>query len=359
MKFFLIILTFMAFLQNAHAQLKGYNVIMVHGFNMEDLTFPELTPEELKQRAPNFWRGSVWSKYAEAYVSFDSKGRIQANNDQVNISKQLFEQFKEISEKKLCDNSCIIVTHSTGDLAVRYFLDNQELWFKNEGLKPIKVLAVLDFAGAGGGSELADLATGVANFTQKIPFVNDIIRNFIGFLPTTDNLGVISDLTINNARNLSVTKPSEIPHLRFAGQVNNYNLFHYSTYLSMLLKGSDDGVIAAHSSCGALYSDAYTSCTSEIGMDGSISSQSAPNKFYHNFYPVFMGDNIGHSQIVEDIKNATVIPISIGKEISPLNLKASTHTEETGWWWFKNRKLTVKNSEKYSFSEVVYNVLNK
>lgn len=358
MRLLFIVLLHIGFIQSTYAQLKGYNVIMVHGFNKEDLELPQLTHEELKQRAPNFWQGSIWSKYADAYLSFDSKGRIQANNNQVNISKQLFDQFKELSDQKLCDNSCIIVTHSTGDLAIRYFLDNQELWFKNSGLKPIKVLAVLDFAGAGGGSEFADIAIGATNITEHIPLVNYIIKNFLGFLPTSNNLGVIADLRVNNARNLSVTKPSEIPHLRFSGHIN-INFFDFSSISSILLKGSNDGVISAHSSCGALYSEAYTSCSRNIGMDGSIKTQDAPNRFYHNFYPVFMGDNINHSQIIDNTKNATVIPISIGKDLSPLNLETSTQTRETGWWIFKNRKLTVKNSENQSFSEIVYNILNK
>jgi hypothetical protein len=50
------------------------------------------------------------------------------------------------------DHAGYYALHSTGDLVTRHLLENQARWLQSEGLQPLKILAVMDLAGAGGGS---------------------------------------------------------------------------------------------------------------------------------------------------------------------------------------------------------------
>jgi len=79
----------------------------------------------------------------------------------------MYDQAVVMSQNGLCSNGCVIVTHSTGDLTTRYFLAHQEDWLAAAG-----ITAVLDFAGAGGGTEgsylIVDDEEGLRKLAEEI-----------------------------------------------------------------------------------------------------------------------------------------------------------------------------------------------
>ena len=144
------------FAGTAQAQLAGHNVILVHGFQQQDLANPPANLQEVKNAGEDYWR-TFWLSRAEARIDWGSDGRVEGG-----IAQQAYEQMRQISQQGLCNDFCIVVSHSTGDLVTRYLLENQARWLQSEGLQPLKILATLDYSGAGGGTELANLALSLA-----------------------------------------------------------------------------------------------------------------------------------------------------------------------------------------------------
>ncbi|HAC27890.1 MAG TPA: hypothetical protein DCF82_08765, partial [Marinobacter hydrocarbonoclasticus] len=183
------------FATGASAQLAGHNVILVHGFMMDDLSNPPANFQEVQQAGEDNWR-EYWLNRAEARIDWASNGRVEGQ-----IAQQAYQQLRQISQQGLCNDYCVVVTHSTGDLVTRHLLENQARWLQSEGLQPLKILAVLDMAGAGGGTELADLAVSIAYNDSWYNWpVKQAVKAFTGIDPEPDNLGVVNDLQTNVAR---------------------------------------------------------------------------------------------------------------------------------------------------------------
>src|SRR5690554_5270338 len=130
------------FAGTAQAQLAGHNVILVHGFQQEDLANAPANFQAIKNAGEEYWR-TFWLSRSEARIDWGSNGRIEGS-----IAQQAYQQIKEISQNGLCNNYCVIVSHSTGDLVTRYLLDNQARWLQADGLQPLKILAAIDYSGA-------------------------------------------------------------------------------------------------------------------------------------------------------------------------------------------------------------------
>ena len=117
---------------------------------------------------------------------------------------------------------------------------------ESAGLEPLNIVAVLDFAGAGGGTNVADLAVGIAGNSYIPGFIKSAIGGLfgldIGKIPVNE-MGAVLDLQVSAARNLA-TAPSDIPRLRFTGAGGN-------ALIKPIITGEDDGLVPAHSSCGA------------------------------------------------------------------------------------------------------------
>lgn len=259
------------FAGTAQAQLAGHNVVLVHGFQQEDLADPPANLDAVKSAGEDYWR-TFWLSRSDARVDWGSDGRVEGN-----IAQQAYQQLRQISRQGLCNDYCIVVSHSTGDLVTRYLLENQSRWLQAEGLQPLKILAAIDYSGAGGGTELADLAMSIAYNDSWYNWpLKQAVRAFTGIEPEPGKLGVVNDLQTNAARNLAVS-PNNVPRLRFVAGGSSYG-----GITKPFIAGTDDGVVPTHSACGATTSSGIDSCSSNLSLAGKVSSQDGPADLYYN-----------------------------------------------------------------------------
>ena len=333
---------------SSQAQIAGHNVILVHGYQSNDLTTkPELDQVSLNGAA--YWGlTQFWLNNSEARLDWGSDGRVEGK-----IATQMYDQAVQLSQQGLCANGCVMVTHSTGDLVTRYFLAHQEDWLAAAGLEPLNITAVIDFAGAGGGTEganlIIDAANGDTNFIETI-LVEALLPNGI---PDPDNLGVLVDLQPVNARNLG-NEPQQIPHLRYVG-------FKETLIASDYILGSDDGVVPAHSTCASVRAEAIDSCSNTVANDGERTSVNGPVALRAYHYPVLMGEEADHSDVVAPFTGFkfTYVMNSFNSGIN-MNLETVT-VDESPWWSFWGAKEIhqyVKDSEAYTMSQIVVNSFN-
>lgn len=336
---------------NAQAQLAGHNVILVHGFQPEDLTAPPANLQEIKDAGADYWQ-TFWLSRSEARIDWPSNGRVEGA-----IAQRAYEQIREISQQGLCNDYCIMVTHSTGDLVTRYLLENQARWLQNEGLAPLKILASLDYAGAGGGTELANVAVSLAynptwyNWPLRVAAIA-----FMGTMPTPQNLGVLSDLQTNTARNLAIS-PNAVPRLRFVAG---------GTFLGAtskpILAGTDDGVVPTHSACGATSSRGIDSCSGNISLAGMVTKQNGPTGLYYNHYPVLMNERVSHMGVLGLETGNISVPVVNNTTLNGLQVDfASRSYKQRPWWklWGPgDQYIEVPGSDRTDMSTLVYTTLD-
>lgn len=331
----------------ASAQIAGYNVLLVHGFQFGDLSSKPSDAEVYNRNLIS----DFWLNRAEGKLNWSSAERVEGK-----ISQQIFEQAKNYSQQGTCANGCVIVTHSTGDQVVRHFLANQEEWLSNAGYEPLNIVATLDFAGAGGGTDFADLAVGVVANNNVPQAIKSTIGLFLGLdlsASDYDDLGVVQDLTYSGARNIS-TAPNDIPRLRFSASGGNTNP------LKLLLSGYSDGVVPASSSCGASSPAAINSCSNSVGYSGQRKSKNGPSGLFHNHFPVLMSKHYDHGGIKEDNHRGTVTYVQNDFNAG-VNVDFSTYTVKVPWWKFWTDTGTIQlvsGSNNQSMSALVYNTLN-
>ncbi|WP_404398937.1 hypothetical protein [Idiomarina loihiensis] len=285
----ILFVAFSAFFSFSAIAEKVYPIILIHGFQSHQLqSQPNAKQVELDGAA--YWSG-VWKEKAAARIDWPSHQRVQGKIS----TDYVWPKLRKFSREGLCDAGCILVTHSTGDLIARYILENQRNWLKNAGMTPLNIVATVDFAGAGGGTELADIAINVANGGG---LTNEAMRYamslWLGMPPSEETLGVLNDLRVANARQLAPLPEARVPRLRFVGDAND---FWNAT--AMFLPGHDDGVVAAHSACGALNAGNFSSCSTAMEFSGRkapVSQGVAHFMAYH--YPVAMGAEYSHSATI-------------------------------------------------------------
>ncbi|MEE4250722.1 MAG: hypothetical protein V2I38_09055 [Alcanivoracaceae bacterium] len=335
----------------ANAQIAGHNVILVHGLVVEDL-IKAPTKEELlsRRKVSDFWQAR-----AEGYLNWSAADRLEGG-----IAEIVFEQAKRHSAEGLCSNGCVLVTHSTGDLVSRYFLAHQEAWLSSAGYAPLNIVATIDFAGAGGGTDLADIAVAAAN-SDYVPLPMKLAAGAVlGMdLDVTDyrELGVVLDLTTSGARN-HANWPNTIPRLRFS--VNGGEGVYVAT--KPFIRGADDTVVPAHSSCGASAPDAIQSCSSNIAYEGKRSWQFGPRGLLPNHFPILMADNYDHFTLVADQHkgNTTYVLNNFSAGLN-VDFQTNTHTVTRRWWEVWKNAGTwqyVAGSDSTSFSRLIYQALN-
>ncbi len=140
----LFLLALFVYPSNARAGIAGYPVVLVNGFQPSQLT---QCPDTAQQHSDGYaYWNAFWDQHSNARLDWSSCSRVETG-----VAQELWPQLRSLSVSGLCQNGCIFVTHSTGDLVARYLLANQAHWLTVAGLQPIKVIAVLDFGGAGGG----------------------------------------------------------------------------------------------------------------------------------------------------------------------------------------------------------------
>jgi len=334
-----------AFSTSSLAAIGNYKVVLVHGFQADQLqSKPNQT--QVVNEGEDYWK-DYWLQYADARIDWPSHERVEGKIS----SDYVWPKLQEFSKEGLCRTGCVFVTHSTGDLVTRYLLDNQENWLTNAGLEPLNVVATFDFAGAGGGSELGDI---VVNIAEGGGWTNSAMRYaislWLGDIPNQQNTGVLNDLKVSNARQIARLSEHRIPRVRFVGNGSDY----FKT-TSGFLPGNDDGVVAAHSACGASSSGSYDSCSTSLAMNGKIASQSkGVSSFMPEHYPLIMGDGYSHGDVIssehqgEVTSSVSDISLTDGQSIS-----VETYTEN-GWWGTKY--LYVKGSNRDTMSEIAANL---
>ena len=328
-----------------YSAIGNYPVILIHGFQSDQL---QSKPDraQVERDGEVSWK-EYWLQYADARIDWPSHERIEGK-----ISSQyVWPKLQELSSNGICQSGCILVTHSAGDLIARYILDNQENWLLNAGLEPLNIVATYDFAGAGGGSELADIIMnvveggGIANRAMRYA-----ISLWLGEMPNQTNTGVLNDLRVSNARNIASLSDNRIPRIRFIG-----NGTEYYKATSIFLPGNDDGVVAAHSACGAIRVGSFNSCSSSLAMNGKVERQSnGVSEFMPAHYPVLMGDGYSHSDVVEaEYKGKLTSSIN---EISLANGQSvGVETYQESKWW-RSKYLYVEGSDSSTMSEIVANL---
>lgn len=336
---------------SAHAQLAGHNVILVHGFQMEDLASPPANLQAIRDAGADYWQ-TFWLSRSEARIDWPSDGRVEGT-----IAQRAYEQIREISQQGLCKDYCIIVSHSTGDLITRYLIENQARWLQSEGLPPLKILASVDYSGAGGGTELANLAMNLAyNPTWYNWGLRAAVRAFTGIEPAPDKLGVVNDLQTNAARNLALS-PNGIPRLRFVAGGSSYG-----GITKPFISGKDDGVVPTHSACGATSAQGIDSCSGNLSMSGKVISQNGPAGLYYNHYPVLMNEGASHSGVLGSETGNISVPVVNNTTLNGLQIDfASRSYNQRPWWklWGAGDEyIEVPGPARTDMSTLVYTTFN-
>lgn len=335
----------------AQAQLAGHNVILVHGFQQEDLATPPANLQAIKDAGEDYWQ-TFWLSRSEARIDWPSDGRVEGT-----IAQRAYEQIREISQQGLCDDFCIVVSHSAGDLVTRYLLENQARWLQNEGLPPLKILASIDYSGAGGGTELANLAMSLAyNPTWYNWGLRAAVQVFTGIEPKPSKLGVVNDLQTNAARNLALS-PNSIPRLRFVAGGSSYG-----GITKPFISGKDDGVVPTHSACGATSAQGIDSCSSNLSLAGKVTSQNGPADLYYNHYPVLMNKGASHSGVLGSETGNISVPVVNNTTLNGLQVDfASRSYSQRPWWklWGPgDQYIEVPGSAQTDMSTLVYTTFN-
>ncbi len=328
----------------AEAKLAGKNVVLVHGFRSTDLkTLPN--DATLKSSADTYW-SAYWGSKAEAKLYWSSADRISGG-----IKDKIKAQITTLANNGTCSAGCVIVTHSTGDLVTRYALQNLSAWGISN--TKFKVLAVLDFAGAGGGTEMADLAVAISEGSGWVNSVQkSAVNTFMGFTPEKGKMGVMYDLQPANARTIAMSN-SSYPRLRFVGTG-----WEYAGVTKPFLKGMDDSVVPVHSACGAPADGEYDSCSRSIANNGVIESVSkAPASLWYNHYAVLMGEKTNHGGAINNSTGSEFATVSNNFSKNGITVDFAT-TTESKWWSLGKKVRWVNGGASTSMSNKVYTTLN-
>ena len=367
----LLILLGLSGAASVQAGLGGYPVIHIHGFQAEQVAdraeLKLLDNEALYQYVKNtksLMGGNEQS--ATPVINYNISWNA-AFNLQEEVAEHVFRQLVELQEQSVCDAGCIIMAVSAGDLITRYVLENQAIWFaqynRDHGtnLQPLNVLATIDLVGAGGGTNLATLGVWAAQ-GEELAFLDQLgIRDMIGEQAglgdsVTTSLGFVEDLTLAAARNVATDYASlGIPRFRVSAGKS-------TPLLSEVLYGADDGVIAAHSSCGLQAVAAIESCSNRVGYDGALGAFAGPGSGFlltkpgllPNYYPVIMSGNYAHSEAIHGVLGGKAT--FVRDDFSANGLRFDVDAEEAyGGWWIFHRKTHqwIAGSDQKSMVDVI------
>ena len=339
------------FVTTTPAKIAGYDVLFLHGFVAEDLiTNP--SDEEIYARRTH---SSYFRDRSEGFLNWSSAERVEGK-----ISQQLFEQAKVYSAQGIGVDGCVLVTVSTGDQVARHFIENQAAWLENAGYQPLNIIATLDFVGAGGGTDMADLAVGAAFLPAATKTIVALAFGLSQDLDNYNNLGVINDLTYNGARSLSM-EPNDVPRLRFSAGGNEG--LDVINPMSQLIRGEDDTLIPASSTCGASSPAGIESCSNYVNYEGKQGRYNGPDGLLHNHFPVLMANGYSHYTLADDSHKgkATYVYNNFN---AGLNVDFDTYTKTVTrkWWQFWIETGTwqyVTDSDTKSVVRLVYETLNE
>lgn len=342
----------------AQADIAGKNVILIHGFNPFQLLDPP--DDDGRQDAEDYW-SSVNPAYKRQdgglsnIIHWPSTRRLTGSDGIISIVQP---QLKALLEEDYCREQCVIVTHSTGDLVARFLLKNKRSLFGSALSERFKVAGVIDLAGAGGGTELANYGVGVAN---GINFASDVVSallNYAGFpVQYGLNVGVMNDLQPAVARNHATNGFPSIPRLRVAGAGDEF--YGFATH--PLISGRDDSVVPLHSACGAASAYAYESCSRDTRLDGRMTTvYSAPSSSqrYDFHYPILMSEKMPHNAMQGNETGYSVTSVrSIEAEYASSGAAALgvdiADYQKRQWWDFWRKYRYVEGASSRSMTTLL------
>ncbi len=374
----------------SNAQLAGYDVLLVHGFQMGQLANKPANAQAVYDAADSYWSSKYWGGKAEGHLAWDSSDRLEGSNGIAVEAASWLAHYVANENRCVTANPCVLVTHSTGDLVARHLLANKESLLDGKltdaQIADIEVVAILDFAGAGGGTELASAAVSLYNgASSSINAIDTLIKMVSGWslkdtinrwagvdITNVDNLGVMNDLQVSTARSYGTSSVAAIPRLRFAG-TGEYSGYGWLT--NMVMKGSGDSTVPLHSACGAASAGAYASCAQNVSIEGESKSVSGPSNLYDYHYPTLMGEDVDHSQAVGNTTGKDLVYLSTaGGNVAGMDTSFSTHTDKKtvkfevtskNWWkiwtWWDTKHYyyeKVDGTSNRSMSGVVFDTLN-
>lgn len=337
----LLLITACLFSFSAQATLNGKNVVLVHGLQTIHLAG---APNDagLQADANEYW-AEFWGNRAEAILYWSANERISGG-----IKDDMRAQIKQLEALGTCRAGCVFITHSTGDLVLRDALKRLNQWGVNSN--NFKVIASLDFAGAGGGSELASLA---ANIAEGGGVVNALARSAVdvalGFTPRPGNLGVLYDLRPPSARTIA-TSNGTTPRLRFAGTGSAF-----LRITKAFIPGKDDAVVGLHSSCGSRTIGSFDSCDRNVQANGAVRRARAPSSLYFNHYPVLMGSGTDHFEAISDDRSGYMTTV-VNDTTRGVRLDFDDYTKRR---FLRSKIRRVRNSDRQSMSATVFETLNR
>jgi len=348
-------LTMLALSSNA-AQLAGKNVILIQGFLPQHLLIHP--SDEGEADGKGYWADfdSALKENDDSNILYYPSNRpLQGANG---IASLVAEQLEPMLNSGTCDNGCIFITHSTGDLVMRYIMANKNSLLGSSLANRLNVTAFIDMAGAGGGTELASLGMDVINGVNSGTQVIETLLEWAGFsISLGIDPGVLNDLQPTVARNTAVNNIPAIPKLRIASTGDE--IYGFLTHL--FIKGGDDSVVPLHSACGAANDGNYDSCTKDLRIDGRVTSVSkAPSssQLYDYHYPLIMSEGMPHNDMFKD-KDGRDMTFALSAENNYNNSGINTvdvdveYYETYAWWdWFRKYRF-ITNADDKNMGQVI------
>lgn len=363
-------------------KLAGKNVLLIQGFLPQHVFLPP--SDKGKADGFDYWKsfklynngngdsngnGKADDDPYARILYFSSAKRIEEADQSgtgLNVANQLKTLFA--NEPNYCKDGCVVITHSTGDLVMRYIMDNTHLLGQYES--KLKVVAFVDLAGAGGGTEGAVWLNAAANGANIPGAIVEGLAAWLGGDITAPGLkpGILYDLQPGVARNTAVDNIPAIPRLRVASAGEEL----YGPLTHLFIKGTDDSVVPLHSSCGAAFDGAYDSCTRDLRIDGRVmSGVNGPSTYYDYHYPIIMSEEMPHNDQFKGIgwDYSSGYPWYVsGREmtfaLSGANAYQSSNANKTvkvdveyekvyAWWdWFREYRF-ITNAKSKSMGQVV------
>jgi len=340
----------------SQAQLAGKNVVLIQGFLPQHLL---IHPADKGQAdGNNYWSSfdsSLKNPSTSKILYYPSNYSLQGANG---IAALIAEQLDPILSSGHCDDGCVFITHSTGDLVMRYVMANKYSLLGSELANRFNVFAFIDMAGAGGGTELANLGMDVINGVNFVPDVIETLLEWAGFnIELGLDPGVLYNLQPSVARNTAVDNIPAIPKLRIAG--TGSELYGFLTH--PLIKGADDSVVPLHSACGAASDNSYDSCTQNLRMDGRVtrvSNAPSSSQLYNYHYPLILSESMPHNAMQAN-KDGHGMTFALSGEslynnsgIKTIGVDVEYYEYYDVWDWFHKYRV-ISNAQSKNMGQVI------
>ncbi|MEM0910564.1 MAG: hypothetical protein AAGJ37_06285 [Pseudomonadota bacterium] len=327
MKVIFILLLTMIVAPIASAELGGKKVIFVHGLQIDDIN--PFVANDIREGAIE-QAGPVLGNIVDEYLLYDSAKRLQEN------ATALHDQIKAFEQRGLCSEGCYFVTGSTGDLVTRYVISRLNQWGVDQD--KFSILLSFDIVGAGGGTELADVAVSIVqgNKLSRL-LMNAISKAFLGIkINPSTTLGIVNDLRPGIARRIARGQ-YDVPRLRIAAGGETFLVSRF------FISGRDDGMVPLHSACGSARAEAINSCAQKINIDGRIAKSDAPRTLQYNHFPIIMASDMSHTQIDYSGKLVAVNNNTVFTDTASGTIRYSVKEKRrtTGFWRFKKHYRTI------------------